>query len=625
MTEPPDDHPEWARYKRPIPADEQPDPEPPPDEASDAAATGRGGANPAPSEAPDPGRQAPDRGDQAVAPARTAPDRSSSPADVVRWADSAASLLPPRVAAVPSTWETGPPIPAELEARIRRDLVRGRKIVWLTWVAALASLILGLVAVRQATLLVAIDGDLVTTEEVEAAGASFDAARTVLIVAVVIGVLLALRWLRGALPVMEELQRRGVVDGAPPRSSAMRDRLSLLWRPSGVPADRAGWSDLRVGAGRRLAWIAVASVALATIVGLVAAIWLGAAQDADTSRLLRVVSGIDGALWLIASVLVGVAFDAMLWREAAAARALGVFIPLVDAPSRAIVRILPPILLFSAGVFVASVRPEPWFVDCPQATLACDGMLVPVDHEGGSHATIWIVYAVHRAATTPVGTLVIAVGGPGGSGLEFGRRHPRHARRGARPALRHPVLRPTRRRRVGGPRLSRGGLPVRNDRSRRRLGRDVRGGVHPGGGGRPGDARPVRHAPGGGRPRLDPRPARARAVRAVRRELRNRVRPGVCRRPPGAPGGADPRRRGRSDAAGQRLLDQRDEGLREGPDRHARCVRRRARLPRRRQPARPGVRPLPARVRGAEGGLVRRSRRRRARARVRGGGVRGGG
>jgi pimeloyl-ACP methyl ester carboxylesterase len=345
----------------------------------------------------------------------------------VRWqpapAGSSPEPAPPAAPAAPAatavpTWDPGPPIPSELEARIRRDLVRGRKIVRLTWVAALASLVLGLVAVRQATLLVAIDRDLVTTEEVEAAGASFDAARTVLIISVLVGVLLAIRWLRGALPVLEELRQRGVVGGPPPRSGRWLDRLDLLWRPSGVPAERAGWSDIRVSDGRRVARVAAGAVVLATIVGLVAAIWLGAARDADMSRLLRVVSGIDGALWLVASVLVGVAVDALLWREAAAARALGVFIPLVDAPSRAIVRILPPILLFGAGVLAASVRPEPWFVPCPQATLACDGMLVPVDHDGGgSRATIWIVYAVHPAQGTPVGTLAIAVGGPGGSGL----------------------------------------------------------------------------------------------------------------------------------------------------------------------------------------------------------------
>ncbi|MBA2381555.1 MAG: alpha/beta fold hydrolase [Chloroflexi bacterium] len=166
-----------------------------------------------------------------------------------------------------------------------------------------------------------------------------------------------------------------------------------------------------------MTWLAIGAVALATIVGLVAAIWLGAAHDAATSRLLRVVSGLDGALWLVASVLVGVALDGLLWREAAGARALGVFIPLVDAPGRAIVRLIPPMLVFGAGILVASGRPDPWFVPCPEATLTCDGMLVPVDHDGGSTATIWVVYAVHHAVGVPVGTLAIAVGGPGGSGL----------------------------------------------------------------------------------------------------------------------------------------------------------------------------------------------------------------
>ena len=388
MTDQPDDHPEWSRYRRPVP---EPDPAGPAQPDQSSAAT----REPEPPNTPPP---------------------PSAAASVVHW-DGAPVAAPPPVA-TSSTWDPGPPIPGELEARIRRDLVRGRKIVWLTWVGALASVVLGLVAVRQATLLVAIDRRLVTTEEVEAAGASFDVARTVLIAAVVLGVVLAIRWLRGALPVFAELRQRGVIDGPAPRSGSLRDRLGLLWRASGVPADRAGWSDLRVGDGRRISRLAGATVALATIVGLVAAIWLGAAVDADMSRLLRVVSGIDGALWLVASILVGVAIDAILWREAAAARALGVFIPLVDAPSRALARILPPILLFGAGVLVATVRPEPWFVPCPQATLACDGMLVPVDHDGGSHATIWVVYAVHRAATAPLGTLVIAVGGPGGSGLD---------------------------------------------------------------------------------------------------------------------------------------------------------------------------------------------------------------
>ena len=307
-------------------------------------------------------------------------------------------------------------VPPELEERIRRDLRRGRWIVRLTWVAALASLVLGLVAIRQAALLVAIDADLVTTEEVQEAGAAFDLARAVLVGALILATALGARWIRGALPVFAELRDLGVIDG-PPAGSGL-GRFGLFWRDAGVPAEQAGWADLRVRSGRRVAWLALAALATAALVGLVAALWLGAARDAEMSRALRVASGLDGGLWLVASILVGVVVDGILWREAAAARALGVFIPLVDAPGRAIVRLVPPVLVFLAGVLIASGRPEPWFVPCPRATLECDGMLVPVDHDAGSTATIWIVYAVHHATGPSLGTLAVAVGGPGSSGLD---------------------------------------------------------------------------------------------------------------------------------------------------------------------------------------------------------------
>ncbi len=378
------DRPEWSRYRRP--------------------SSGAGPGDPA------------DSGDPGAASAVDA--ESGGPEASVGAELSAVPTEARAPDSPPTNWDPGPPLSSDVEARIRRDLRRGRWIVRLTWVAAFASLVLGLVAVRQAALLVAIDRRLVTTEEVQAASASFDVARAVLIAAVGLAIILAIRWLRGALPVFAELHARGVIDGPAPRSGRSLDRIALLRRTTGVPVDRAGWSDLRVGPGRPLLWLTSAVVALALGVGFVAAIWLGAARDADTSRLLRVVSGLDGGLWLVASLLVGAVVDGILWREAAAARALGVFIPLLDAPARVIVRLIPPILAFGAGVFVASGRPDPWFVPCPEATLACDGMLVPVDHDGGSNATIWIVYAIHHAEGPPVGTLAVAVGGPGVSGLD---------------------------------------------------------------------------------------------------------------------------------------------------------------------------------------------------------------
>ncbi|HET7472732.1 MAG TPA: alpha/beta fold hydrolase [Candidatus Limnocylindrales bacterium] len=388
------DHPEWARFRRPDPEPEPQLVEPEPTEPEPIEGTANA----------------------VVAPPSSAAPAAPEPEPAGAAAGEIAPVADPAPHPGMGTWRAPVKVEPGLEARIRRDLGRGRTVVRLTWVAALASLVLGLVAVRQAALLVAIDPKLVTTEEVQAAGASFDAARTVLMIAVVVGIVLAIRWLRSALPTYARLRELGVIDGPPPGSGLRR--FGLLWRPSGVPAEHAGWSDVRVGPGRRLAALAVATVVLATVVGLAAALLLGAADNADESRLLRIVSGIDGGLWLVASILVGAALDAILWREAAAARALGIFIPLVDAPSRTLVRIVPPALLFVAGTLIASGRPDPWFVPCPSATLACDGMLVPVDHDAGSAATIWIVYAVHHAAGPPAGTLAIAVGGPGVSGLD---------------------------------------------------------------------------------------------------------------------------------------------------------------------------------------------------------------
>ncbi|HEX5825740.1 MAG TPA: alpha/beta fold hydrolase, partial [Candidatus Limnocylindrales bacterium] len=238
-----------------------------------------------------------------------------------------------------------------------------------------------------------------------------------MIVVTLVGiVLLAVRWLRGTVPVLAELRLRGAIDGPDPGSGIAR--FGLLWRTAGVPAERASWSDLRVPGRPGQARLAFLAVLFAAAIGLTANVTLAAATSAEASRALRVVLGLDGGLWMVATVLVGGAIDEILWRESAAARALGMFMPLVDAPGRVLVRLVPPILMFSAGVLVAGGRPDPWFVPCPQASLACDGMLVPARHDGSSDATIWVVYAIHHAAGPPTGTLAIAVGGPGASGLD---------------------------------------------------------------------------------------------------------------------------------------------------------------------------------------------------------------
>ena len=310
----------------------------------------------------------------------------------------------------------GEGIPVELEIRIQRDLVRSRRLTFVTWGLALASIVAGLVSLRQAALLVSVDRHLVGTEDVRAIGAAFDVVRAFVAVLVAVGLLLAVRFVRGLLPVFEELRARGVVDG--PLAGPGLAKLAILWRPAGVPADQVGWADVRAGPGRRGAVVSAVVTIVAAVVGLAAAVALAAATDAEASRWWRLVIGVDGALWLAAWVLIGVTIDAIRWREAAAARALGVFVPLGDAPGHSVVRLVPPLLLFGAGVLAVSGRPDSWFVPCPPGSLACDGMLVPVDHDGGSSGTIWIVFAMHHAVGVPKGTLAIAVGGPGGSGLD---------------------------------------------------------------------------------------------------------------------------------------------------------------------------------------------------------------
>ena len=314
---------------------------------------------------------------------------------------------------------SGVALDPHLAARIRRDLDRGRRLVLVTWVAAITCLVLGLISIRQAALLVSVDRHLVTTEEIQATGSSLDLARSVLLITLAVGAILALRWARGVLPTLEELRRLGVIDG--PAPSGALSRLTLPWRPAGVSPERASWAELRVGSGLTTLRAAVLAVFAAAVVGVVAALALGAATEASDSRLWRLVIGIDGALWVIALILVGAAIDGARWREAAAARALGEYIALADAPGSSLVRMLPAILLFGAGLFVVSGRPDPWYVPCPSASLHCDGMLVPADHDDKSTATIWVAYAVHRAAVTPKGMMAIAVGGPGGSGLAEAR------------------------------------------------------------------------------------------------------------------------------------------------------------------------------------------------------------
>ena len=258
-----------------------------------------------------------------------------------------------------------------------------------------------------------LDHELVTAQPVEALGAAFLAARIALAVAIGLGLILALRWLPAAARTMAAL--RSSAAGAP---GAARPALAILLEPAGVPPEQVSWSEIRVGSGRRLAMFAVLIAVGAAVIGIASAIGLATARDLDTARFWRLVAGIDGALWVIATVTLGSVASNIAWRIAAAGRAIGVFAPLSDAPGRLLVGLVPPLLIFAGLVPIAAASPAPADLVCPSEKLTCAAIIVPSIHGGGhSQETISVVYGVHEAVGEPRGTLVVAVGGPGASGL----------------------------------------------------------------------------------------------------------------------------------------------------------------------------------------------------------------
>jgi pimeloyl-ACP methyl ester carboxylesterase len=309
-----------------------------------------------------------------------------------------------------------------LDGALARDLSRGRRIAALTWLIALLHAVLGLVAVQQAALLVNIDRHLATTPDIEAVGAGFLPVRVALVVAIAIAALLAIRWLRAALPTAEILAAQGGLDGEPLASSSSSRRslraYSLLFRPAGVPVERASWWEVRVRSGRRLAGATFLVLALAVIAGVAGAVWTVLAGDANAARLARSLICLDAGLWIGGTLLAGAVAADIAWRIAVAAGAVGHFAPLTDAPSRPLIRLAPALLIFVGLVPVAASPSVAHPIPCRASSLECSQVVVPVDHDGpASQPVITIVYGVHRAVTSPVGTLVVAVGGPGGSGL----------------------------------------------------------------------------------------------------------------------------------------------------------------------------------------------------------------
>jgi pimeloyl-ACP methyl ester carboxylesterase len=309
------------------------------------------------------------------------------------------------------------PIDPGLTDRVAHDLAIGRRLTTLTWLVALLHAVLGFVALRQAALLVDVDHSLVTTAAIEELGATALAGRVLLAVLVAAVLLIGVRWARRAATTMEALAAAGVVDGWVAGARNAR-RLGILLRPAGLPADRVTGPGQRVGGGSRLARVALVVTVLAALAGAAAAVGLAGASGVDEARASRLLAGVASALWVVATVLTGALVADVVWRIAVAARAAGVYAPMTDSPGRLAVRLAPALLAFVGLVPVAMNVPGDASVRCGSPALECAAVEVPVDHAvGAASGSFRLVYGVHHAFGDRVGTLVVAVGGPGASGL----------------------------------------------------------------------------------------------------------------------------------------------------------------------------------------------------------------
>jgi pimeloyl-ACP methyl ester carboxylesterase len=275
---------------------------------------------------------------------------------------------------------------------------------------ALLHALLGLVAIRESRMLVDLDAELLSSASVEELERLLVGPRIVLVLTALVAIVLTFRWLPSAARTMRSLI---------PERERVSSGLGVLLQPAGVPPQEVSWSAVRVGSGRRLAFVAAVTTVVAAVIGAVSAIALITAGDLDTVRAAKIVAGADAGLWIVATLLLGAVASNIGWRIAAAGRAIGVFAPLSDAPGRVVVRLAPALLIFTGLVPIAATPAAVAAVDCPGTRLTCGSIVVPVTHGAGpDQATISVVYGVHPATGPRHGTLVVAVGGPGASGLE---------------------------------------------------------------------------------------------------------------------------------------------------------------------------------------------------------------
>jgi pimeloyl-ACP methyl ester carboxylesterase len=297
--------------------------------------------------------------------------------------------LTPSEAAIPApSPPTAPsPPPAQAPLPIYPATTGGTRLRWIVFAGGLVGLVLGAIAIRSAAILSGrIDPDLVTTPELDSFALIATLARIALVVIALAALIAGSRWatrmrhslasLTDDLPLLEPARRTGRLAVGLAVGDLLLVAIGsvLLILPAGRDVARVGWLATAIG-----------GLLLPVSAGLL--IWIiGDIERRERLLIhalhpLQLAPGDRDRRWPIATM--------------ALLAVLAVIPPAANVP-----------YLFSDRV-------------CQSAELECRWILVQADQVANDpHGrTMLLHYGLHRAAKERLGTLVIATGGPGVSGV----------------------------------------------------------------------------------------------------------------------------------------------------------------------------------------------------------------
>ena len=284
----------------------------------------------------------------------------------------------------------------------------------LLWLAGVLGALLGIGSLREWRMLdSSIDPDLATTPAVAALDVALLVVRVLLIGSLVVAALLVRVWLRGARTDLEVARAAGLVD---PEARGWSVLVAPTWHAPDDPSPRT----TRVPSDRRLARVAIGLSVIGGLgLALGTATWMLAGELA-VARAAALAIVVAAGLWLVGVGLLVRLVHRVERREAVVAglgRAGTVSVPAVGRwPVGLVVASLSfGILLLQA---VQPVQPDP-DRSCITSSFFCTWLIVERHHDSGdAHGpATTIEYALRPADGTRIGTMIVAVGGPGSAGV----------------------------------------------------------------------------------------------------------------------------------------------------------------------------------------------------------------